>query len=527
MSGLLFRDAQPATTAAPNRADVVGFVGFVARRNGSPLPGRLKTWLQEHGWRPRGVVIDDTDPLLDVPVPLDSFEAFDRLFAWEARPPQPHAFPFTTWLGAAVRSFFRQGGARCFVVRVGDPAPYSILPDNADAGERAAHAAAQLARLGQLIPGLPGSGISPAEKAAPETWRGLGVLFGLEEAAFVCLPDLPELVADTALEPAGLAPLPPTPETFVPCTPTLTPPRDEVRQVSAGPACSETGYLAWRRAVRHAALFIRTHRRDVQLLLSLPLPAPDLATGYTRHLDLESHVLGLGRGRTLDAIDGIATAFLQLCFPWVATPGAEALPGGVEPPDGTFAGVLARTIPEAGAGHSVGRQRLRGVHDFSPALTVEDLVLETPAGASPALIHRLSLLGPTPDGPRVLSDVTTSLAVAHRPASIGRLTAAILRAARRLGDTVAFEPSGADLARRIRTQLEQLLADFHAAGALQGLTPGEAYSVRCDETTTTQNDLDNGRVIAEVRFTPSHPVGLIVIILSLREGSVTALDVLT
>jgi hypothetical protein len=34
-------------------------------------------------------------------------------------------------------------------------------------------------------------------------------------------------------------------------------------------------------------------------------------------------------------------------------------------------------------------------------------------------------------------------------------------------------------------------------------------------------------VIAEVRFTPSHPVGLIVIILSLREGSVTALDVLT
>ena len=96
MSGLLFRDAQPATTAAPNRADVVCFVGFVARRSASPLPGRLKAWLQEHGWRPRGVVIDDTDPLFDVPVPLDSFEAFDRLFAWESHPPQPHAFPFTT-----------------------------------------------------------------------------------------------------------------------------------------------------------------------------------------------------------------------------------------------------------------------------------------------------------------------------------------------------------------------------------------------------------------------------------------------
>jgi len=525
MPGLLFRDPQPATTTAPNRADVVCFVGFVARRTTSPLPGRLKTWLQDHGWRPRDATIGDTDPLLDVPVPLDSFEAFDRLFAWEARPPQPHAFPFTTWLGAAVRSFFRQGGARCFVVRVGDPWAYSVLADDATAGEQAAHAAGQLTRLGRLLPGLPGTATSPAERSAPETWRGVGVLLGLEEAAFVCLPDLPELVADSALEPAGLAPLPPAPEQFVTCTPTVTPPRDEVRQVSAGPACSESGYLAWRRAVRHAALFIRTHRRDVQLLLSLPLPAPDTATAITRPLDLDPHVLGLGR--TLDVNDGIATAFLQLCYPWVMTPGAEALPGGIEPPDGTFSGVLARAIPEAGAGHSVGRQLLRGVHGFAPGLAVADLTLETPAGAALALIHRVSLLGPTPDGPRVLSDVTTSLSPSHRPAGVGRLTAALLRAAHRLGDTVVFEPAGADLARRIRTQLEQLLADFHAAGALQGQTAAEAYSVRCDATTTTQNDLDNGRVIAEVRFAPSHPVGLIVVILSLREGSVTALDVLT
>jgi hypothetical protein len=527
MPGLLFRDSQPATTTAPHRADVVCFIGFVGRRSASPLPGRLKTWLQDQGWRPRGVAVADDDPLLDVPVPLDSFEAFDRLFTWETRPPQPHAFPFTTWLGAAVRSFFRQGGARCFVVRTGDPAPYSLLGDSATTAEHTAFAAAQRARLGALLPGLPGSGVPAAEKAAPETWRGLGVLFGLEEAAFACLPDLPELVADSALEPAGLAPLPPAPERFVTCTPTVAPPRDEVRQVSAGPACTDAGYLAWRNAAHHAALFVRTHRRDVQLLLSLPLPAPAIATAYTRNLDVETQVLGLGRGKTLDATDGIATAFLQLCFPWVLTPGAEALPGGLEPPDGVFAGVLARTIPELGAGHSIGRQPLRGVHGFEPGLAVEDLVLDTPAGASPALIHRVSLLGPSPDGPRVLSDVTTSLSTAHRPASVGRLTAAILRAARRLGDTVAFEPAGEDLARRIRTQLEQLLADFHAAGALQGITPGEAYSVRCDTTTTTQNDLDNGRVIAEVRFTPSHPVGLIVVILSLRAGSVTALDVLT
>lgn len=524
MPGLLFRDAQPASTISPHRADVVCFVGFVGRRGAVALPGRLKTWLQEQGWRPRDVDVADDDPLLDVPVPLDSFEAFDRLFAWEARPPQPHAFPFTTWLGAGVRSFFRQGGARCFVVRTGDPAAYTLPAESADPAAHAARLAAQRERLGRLLPGLPGSGAAAAERSAPATWRGLGVLFGLEEAAFVCLPDLPELVADAAQAPAGLAPLPPAPEAFVPCTPTLLPPRDEVRQVSAGPACTEAGYLAWRAAVRHAALFIRAHRRDVQLVLSLPPPAPALASAVTRQLDLDAHVLGLGRN--LDAVDGIATAFLQLCHPWVHTPGAEALPGGLEPPEAVFAGVLARTIPRLGAGHSIGRQPLRGVYGFEPGLAVDELVLDPPEGTAPALIERVSLLGPGPDGPRVLSDVTTSLTPAHRPASVGRLTAAILRAARGLGDTVAFEPAGAELARRIRTQLEQLLADFHAAGALHGLTAAEAYSVRCDATTTTQNDLDHGRVIAEVRFNPAHPVGLIVVILSLREGAVSALDVL-
>jgi len=72
-----------------------------------------------------------------------------------------------------------------------------------------------------------------------------------------------------------------------------------------------------------------------------------------------------------------------------------------------------------------------------------------------------------------------------------------------------------------------LLSDFFAAGALQGESAAEAYSIRCDDTTTSQNDRDNGRVVAEVRFAPAHPVGLIVVVLSVREGAVSALDVLT
>lgn len=511
MSGLIFQDAQPASTFTPNRADVVCFIGFVGRR-ASVVPDGVKTWLQTQGWRPFGTPVDDADALLNVPVPIESFEAFDQLYAWDARPPQPYAFSFTTWMGAAVRSFFRQGGARCFVVRVADPGAYAMPASNGTLSSD------QITRLGQLFPGRTGGAVpSPAD---PTTWQGLGILLGLSEAAFVCFPDLPELVADTALVPAGLPPLPPAPEEFVPCTPEIDLPADEVRQISSSPACTASGYGTWRQVAHYAAQFLSQRRRDMQMVLALPLPSPDLAANYTHELDLPSNILGLGQ--SLDETSGIATAFLQLCYPWLVTSGAEALPGGLEPPDGVFAGILARSIPLNGVAHSIGRQELRGVFDFLPTLPVSDLMLDTPKSASPALIHRVSLLGRTPDAVRVLSDVTTSLVEAQRPACVSRLTAAILRTAQHLGESVTFEPSGELLWQNIRTQLERLLADFYAAGALSGATAQDAYSVRCDETTTTQNDLDNGRVIAEVRFAPSYPVGLILVVLSLRTGSVTA-----
>jgi len=138
------------------------------------------------------------------------------------------------------------------------------------------------------------------------------------------------------------------------------------------------------------------------------------------------------------------------------------------------------------------------------------------------MIHRVSLLGETPTGASVLSDVTTSLDLAHRPASVGRLTAAILRTARRLGDEVVFDASGPALWRQIETRLTNLLSQFHRAGALLGESPEQGFSVRCDETTTSRNDLDHGRVVAVVQFAPAHPVGLITVTLSLRAGGAAA-----
>jgi uncharacterized protein len=515
MPSLSFQEAQPVAAVSPHRADIVCFIGFVSRRPGS-LPGSLKEWLQDNGWRPRGTAVSDDDPLLHTPVPVESFEVFDRLFAWEKRPAAAGGFAHPTWLGAAVRSFFRQGGARCFVVRTGEPWAYQAVPAGLSEAEQGARKAEMNARLRAVLPGFEGGDMpSPA---ARERWKGLGVLLGLDEAAFVCLPDVPELIADAALDPAGLAPLPSGPEIFVECSPTVAPVVDDIRQISSAPACTEAGYTGWFEAVRFAATFVRAWRRDVQLVLSIPLQADTASRDLLRQLAASGTQQGLAG--TIEETAGVSTAFLQLAFPWLYTSGSEALPGGLEPPDGVLAGVAARSVAARGAYHSLGRQPLRAVQGFEPELSGRELERLAPEPEHGALLDRVSILGPTPTGPRLLSDVTTSLDPAHRPASVGRLTAAILRTARRVGDALVFEPSGPELWRKIGSRLDGLLADFYAAGAFLGESRAEAYSVRCDETTTTQNDLDNGRVLVEVRFAPAHPIGQITVVLALRDGGI-------
>ena len=55
-----------------------------------------------------------------------------------------------------------------------------------------------------------------------------------------------------------------------------------------------------------------------------------------------------------------------------------------------------------------------------------------------------------------------------------------------------FEPNGALLWANVRGTIEEFLFNEWQNGALLGDKPEKAYFVKCDRTTMTQNDLDNG-----------------------------------
>lgn len=73
-----------------------------------------------------------------------------------------------------------------------------------------------------------------------------------------------------------------------------------------------------------------------------------------------------------------------------------------------------------------------------------------------------------------------------------------------------FEPNGPLLWANVRRTIEEFLLNEFQSGALLGTKPENSFFVRCDRTTMTQNDLDNGRLICLVGVAPLKPAEFVV-----------------
>lgn len=471
----------------PNRADIACFIGHVALRPtlAAGLPPAIVRQLTLAGWWDGPHARPGAAQLLDVPITIHSWEAFTSLFAWDSRPIKDSTELATTYLGAAVRAFFAEGGRECVIIRVGDPSPYGEFSSD---------------RIATLIPGFPFRlDASPADQSS---WHGITHLSGLPQVSFLCLPDLPELVAAPLSSPATLEEPLVLSESWVECapeSPTATP-----RQLYRYPAplSDANGYERHTNALALLVQFLERYRRDVIAIATLPSPIDTTDIPNLFRFLLDGHLT--------------ASPNLQLAYPWLRTRHAFDLPANIDLPEGTLAGQLATNALLRGTFHSATRLAPRTILDTVPLLTREDLLsLE----GTQCFLDRVSLYAPTPTGIRLRSDVTTATDPARQPASVNRLIAAITRSARQLGEDLVFENSGESLWLEIEDRLSALLTRFWQQGALSGATPTQAFSVACNRTTMSQNDIDAGRLIANVSFSPAMPITRINISLDLASAA--------
>jgi hypothetical protein len=459
----------------------------------------LRQWLQDAGWvnAPGARTLAEvTADLGQLPVRIDSWNTFDELFDWRIENLDGD-LPSATYLGVAVRSFFAQGGRRCYVIRAGDPLPFNAPADDREVA------------LGHIVPSVRGdlAALSATERYQ---WRGIGHLNELSEVAVLSLPDLPFLTAPPPPEEA--LPIPPlvgASDTFVLCSkPLPEPPPTEVPPPVRAPRFADAEhYLGWARVVSLVTRLLRERRRDVQLVAALPLP--ERASVADRDLMGALVRWGVFDGAATGRPGAVGSAFLQLAFPWIRQEVSRGLPEGLAPPDGALAGALARTTLLRGAFRSAAREPVHDVFGLEPELSPRhtqrrhprDQIGDTRLGLT--MQERVSMIGPTFEGVRWLSDVTTSPSDPFRLAAVNRLFMVLVRAAQQAGEDLVFEPSRESAWGVLEERLARVGTLLLQRGALRGDAVQDAFLARCDRTTMSQRDLDEGRLIVEISLQPA------------------------
>jgi hypothetical protein len=524
MSRIAFDRAHPVVESDPARNDVACFVGL-ARATGTALPPAILSWLQLHGWTDGPPARSIAPPFNDIPIPIESYATFTALFD-----PGGSAESWgTDYLAAAVRSFFAQGGRRCYIVCMGEPVkPDDDIPRNGSTG-----------RADKLRALLPGTLYNSDDR---RSWHGVGHLGGLPDVSFLALPDLPVLTASADTAAKGVTEvLPAGPAQFVECGPPDTVPSPPPVFVRPAPRLMPRDYAErWSPALQAILNYLSQNNiREIQVVAALPLPQDLTAAAAAENpssavlaQDVHQVITGLfpeniQPGATEPpAAAGLSTAFLQLTYPWLKTGGSNAVNESLEPPDGALVGILSRNALTRGGFMDATKIVPAEISDVFPYLpSRETKVPSTPLvwdGSWKPLIVRVSLFGITPAGMALLSDVTAYPGEAYRPARVHRLVSVISRAARQLGERIAFQQNGPAVWRRIETALGDLMTELWKLDALDGATIQDAFSVRCDSSTMTQNDLDNGRLIAQVTFAAAATIELIRVTLDLGTSGAAA-----
>ncbi len=94
--------------------------------------------------------------------------------------------------------------------------------------------------------------------------------------------------------------------------------------------------------------------------------------------------------------------------------------------------------------------------------------------------------------------------------SVRRLAAFIEQSLNHGLQWVVFEPNNEQLWDRVREQVEDFLITLWREGRLVGTTVDDAFFVKCDRTTMTQDDIDNGRLVVLIGFAPLRPAEFVI-----------------
>ncbi|RNF86189.1 phage tail sheath family protein [Montanilutibacter psychrotolerans] len=191
----------------------------------------------------------------------------------------------------------------------------------------------------------------------------------------------------------------------------------------------------------------------------------------------------------------VDSTYAAMYYPWVVVPNPNARPGREDipreialPPSGYVAGIYARNDIQRGVHKAPANEVVRSALRFEVDVNFAQQELLNPLGVN--CLRLLAGRGYRVWGARLISSDPEWKYVSDRR-YFNYLEASIDRGTQ----WAVFEPNGERLWANVRQTISDFLYNEWRSGALLGTTTEEAFFVRCDRSTMTQNDLDNGRLI--------------------------------
>jgi phage tail sheath protein FI len=181
----------------------------------------------------------------------------------------------------------------------------------------------------------------------------------------------------------------------------------------------------------------------------------------------------------------------------------------VLPPSGHMIGLYAKTDVERGVHKAPANVVVQGIIDLDKIINKGEQDILNPDNINVIRDFRVSNRGIRVWGARCLTSDTQWKYVPVR-----RLFIFVEESLDEGTQWVVFEPNDYPLWARVRQSISNFLIRVWRDGALMGATQEEAFFVRCDRTTMTQDDIDNGRLIILVGIAPVKPAEFVIIRIS-------------
>jgi phage tail sheath protein FI len=249
---------------------------------------------------------------------------------------------------------------------------------------------------------------------------------------------------------------------------------------------------------------------EISICLAPGMWSGTVQSGLIQHCEILKDrfaVLDPRYGLSIEGIrefrEPLDSKYAALYYPWIEVRDPSVQRNVTLAPSAHMAGIYARVDVERGVHKAPGNEVIRGITRIAQDVTKREQDMLNPRG--------INALRAFPGrGNRVWGARTISSDSSWKYINVRRLFIFVEESIDEGTQWVVFEPNDEPTWSRVRLTITNFLTTVWRNGALQGAKAEEAFFVRCDYSTMSQDDIDNGRLICQIGIAPVKPAEFVI-----------------